>query len=657
MLFSSQSSDSLNALSATSLNPSALQRNNSTAALYTVPTGLAEGLADLIQQIGSSASSITATTEFTPLRTSSVISDSVFNVVSDVSFLGTNICSPILDTTELTPFIASSAVSDSVFNVARDLSALDLDTRFSNQFTDQVYKYGDILWLGDDTPDTARDIGHLSDHTVYSFNDHIGNSDKIDFYTFTLDSPTTVRFALTGLNAIAAMTVYPVAGSGTVLRSDGQDGRSDQLFQGSLNAGTYYVSVNTADVDPSIFITNTDYTLRLQTDPYEVPILLDFVPSLLASEHDLGTLRGSHNFSGNFHVKSDFLTFDIHPVKQYHFNLASASDLSVSISAGDFWNLVQDANDNGLVDSSELIANGIGEQPSSFVGLSPGSYFLQIGPFPQIAAPVATSKQYNLNVTATPALNSAGSALNVGSEPDDSPNQATEIGDLIGQRSFSNTVGAADKNDFYRFNLSARSNLNLSLSGLTANADMQVIRDVNHNGVVDPGDVVASSTLKGTASESINLQGLDKGFYFVRVNGAADNTSYTLNLTGTPGRGMAPEPNNTLATAYNMGTLNTFRQFSGFVGWSDPDDYYRFTLGTSRQVDLSLGGMSALADLQLLDSQGVVIASDGTYSGHSSANISRSLAAGDYMVRVQHYEDPDYFPVNHDTQYVLGLAA
>jgi trimeric autotransporter adhesin len=143
----------------------------------------------------------------------------------------------------------------------------------------------------------------------------------------------------------------------------------------------------------------------------------------------------------------------------------------------------------------------------------------------------------------------------------------------------------------------------------------------------------------------------------VRVAGIEGATNYTLNLTGTPGLGLAPEPNNTLATAYNLGTLNTLRQFNGFVGWSDPDDYYRFTLGTSRQVDLMLGGMSAFADLQLLDRNGVVVASDSAHSDHTTLAISRSLAAGEYIVRVKHYEDPDYFPVNKDTRYRLSLAA
>ena len=652
MLFSFQSSDSLNALSTTSLNPSALQRN-STAALYTAPTGLA----DLIQQsdfrLGSSASSITATTEFTPLSTSSVISDRAFDVVSDVSVISTNIYSPSLDTTtELTPFIASSAVSDSVFNVTRDLSVPDLDTRSSNKFTDQVYKYQDSLWLGDDTQDTARDIGRLSNSTVYSFNDSVGNSDRTDFYKFTLDGPTSINLALTGLNAPVTPALTGFTGAPVTLSLYGPEGLELRYLDGSsvlkseVGAGTYYVSVNAG-------YRATDYTLRIQATKSDSD-----KPTLLASTYDMGTLRGLRSFSD--YLPGGTLSRNVsggvvavtHKSEQYHFNLASASDLSVSTDHGSLF-LVQDANNNGIVDLGELIGTVRGGRPLSFADLPVGSYFLQVGW--DNGWDISGSTSYNLNLTATPAFNSATTAL-MGSEPNDSLIQAIEIGSLLGQRSFRNTVGAADKNDFYRFNLPGMSNLNLSLSGLTANADVQVIRDVNQNGTVDLGEVVASSTLQGTASELINLQGLDTGFYFVRVDGAEDNTSYTLNLTGTPGQGVAPEPNNTLATAYNMGTLNTFRQFGGFVGWSDPDDYYRFTLGTSRQVDLMLWGMSAFADLQLLDSQGAVIANDSAYDGHYPV-ISRPLAPGDYMVRVQHYEDPDYFPVNQDTQYMLNLAA
>ncbi len=512
---------------------------------------------------------------------------------------------------------------------------------------DDIYIPNRVL-LGDDTKDMARDLGHLTNSTVYTFKDYVGYSDKSDFYQFTIDDVAYVSMALTGLNATADLSIS-IGDSVAQMFPSVTPLMSDRLYKMTLGPGTYYVAVKSFgsyEPDSSGFH-NTDYTLRFQCNT-ESATRDD--PTLLSARNDLGLLRGTRNFSAQADVSSFANGFGFSSIEQYHFNLANVSDLSVSINNSKLY-LIQDANNNGIVDPGEMIGTSqAGSQPLSLTGLSAGSYFLQISSVNKYK-PTA----YNLNLTATPSLNSTIPGLNL--EPNDTLNQSIDIGNLIGQRSFSNTIGGTDKNDFYRFNLGSPSNLNLSLSGLTANADVQVIRDVNHNGIADQGDVVASSARGGTAAESIDLQGLDQGFYFVRVSGNEGTTNYTLNLTGTPGLGLAPEANDTLATAHNLGTLNTLRQFNGFVGWSDPDDYYRFTLGTSRQVDLLLGGMSAFADLQLLDRNGAIVASDSAYSGHMNLAISRSLAAGDYIVRVKHYEDPDYFPVNQDTQYQLRLAA
>lgn len=59
----------------------------------------------------------------------------------------------------------------------------------------------------------------------------------------------------------------------------------------------------------------------------------------------------------------------------------------------------------------------------------------------------------------------------------------------------SDAVGTADPNDYFRFSFSASSSsLSVLLSGLSANADLQVIRDANFNRTVDPGEVIGSST-------------------------------------------------------------------------------------------------------------------------------------------------------------------
>ncbi|MEB3325017.1 MAG: pre-peptidase C-terminal domain-containing protein [Cyanobacteriota bacterium] len=90
---------------------------------------------------------------------------------------------------------------------------------------------------------------------------------------------------------------------------------------------------------------------------------------------------------------------------------------------------------------------------------------------------------------------------------------------------------------------------------------------------------------------------------------------------------------NTRSTARNIGTLSGNQTFSDWVGSTDTNDYYRFDLSQASSFSLSLSGLSAEADVQLLGASGSVLASSA-YGGTTSEVISRSLNAGTYFVRV-----------------------
>jgi hypothetical protein len=242
--------------------------------------------------------------------------------------------------------------------------------------------------------------------------------------------------------------------------------------------------------------------------------------------------------------------------------------------------------------------------------------------------------------------------------PDNTLGAATNLGTLNGTITSNNFVGSTDTNDYYRFSLGATSNFNLSLSGLSADADVQVIRDTNSNGVVDTGEVIRSSANGGTTAESINLQGLGAGTYYVRVYPFdSANTNYTLSLTGTPGLGRPTELNNTLGTAYDISTLNGTRIFNDAVSSSDTNDFYRFSLGTTSNFNLTLNGLSEDADVQVIrdaNFNGVVDADDvirsSTAGGTTAESINLGgLAAGTYYVRVYPYN-------NANTNYTLSLT-
>ncbi|WP_374489593.1 pre-peptidase C-terminal domain-containing protein [Zoogloea sp.] len=332
---------------------------------------------------------------------------------------------------------------------------------------------------------------------------------------------------------------------------------------------------------------------------------------------------------------------------------------------------------------------------------------------------------------------------------------ARSIG-LLGStaQSFNDYVGSDDTNDYYRFTLDSTRNLSLTLSGLSADADLMLFNST--------GGLLRLSNQGGTLSESITYNGLAAGTYFVRIYQFSGSTNYTLNaraLPVTPSLSIAPlsankaegssgstpftftvtrsgdtsastsvaytlvhgntnaadfsgslggtvsfgvgqttqtitlnvvgdqsiethesfsvvlsnavngsittgsasavivnddfppdNAGNTLATARNIGTLgSTPLSLSDYVGSADTNDYYRFTLDATRNLRLTLAGLSADADLALLNSAGSVLRMSAV-SGTVAENISYDgLAAGTYYVRV--------YPYSGSTNYTLSARA
>lgn len=157
-----------------------------------------------------------------------------------------------------------------------------------------------------------------------------------------------------------------------------------------------------------------------------------------------------------------------------------------------------------------------------------------------------TSTNYTLTLTADAAGDSYATARN--------------IGILNGTRNFSDFVGTTDDIDYYRFYVSDNSDVRIDLTGLSADADLYLMRDRNGNGRFDESDVLDSSDLSGTNSDSIQLNNLAAGTYFVRVEQWTGNTNYNLSLSST--------------------AVNGFQRLQGTLG----ADTFRVNLGTGRTI-------------------------------------------------------------------------
>ena len=185
------------------------------------------------------------------------------------------------------------------------------------------------------------------------------------------------------------------------------------------------------------------------------------------------------------------------------------------------------------------------------------------------------------------------------------------------------TGAVQDADDYYKFTLNTSGTVNINLSGLTGNADLQLRN--SSNSVLQP-----TSSQLGTASESINSV-LAPGTYYIRVfpNSAVTNYNLGFSFTADP----PDQAGNTLANAKSV-TLNSSPiTYSDLVSQGDTKDYYRFDLASNSLVDIKFTSLSADANLQLLNQGGSTLQSSNQ-TGLALDSIRLSLNSGIYYVLV-----------------------
>lgn len=115
--------------------------------------------------------------------------------------------------------------------------------------------------------------------------------------------------------------------------------------------------------------------------------------------------------------------------------------------------------------------------------------------------------------------------------PADNFSTAKSLGILTDSLSANDFVGAAEPTDIYSFILNTPSLFSVTVDGLSADVDIELIQDINGNGIVGADDIIGSSNNLGTASERIVSKGaLPTGTYFVRVSQIQGDTNYNLRL-------------------------------------------------------------------------------------------------------------------------------
>ncbi|MBF2078822.1 MAG: hypothetical protein IGR76_09960, partial [Synechococcales cyanobacterium T60_A2020_003] len=162
---------------------------------------------------------------------------------------------------------------------------------------------------------------------------------------------------------------------------------------------------------------------------------------------------------------------------------------------------------NKQIDSGEVLetaSNGFGSETQTLV---PGTYYVRVSP--RFSSFLST--RYDLSLVATP------KPSNLNTDPGETLSGAPSVG-ILNQLPTStfiarDYVGVQDAGDAFRFDLTETRTVNVRITSDNW-TQAALIFDANGNGLVDPGDTLATA---GSISSSGTTRSLAPGSYFVLV--------------------------------------------------------------------------------------------------------------------------------------------
>ncbi len=263
--------------------------------------------------------------------------------------------------------------------------------------------------------------------------------------------------------------------------------------------------------------------------------------------HNIGNLTNTAIQGGD--LLNDYWTED-----HYTFNISNSSSINLNlhnITMNDDADLklYRDVNANGVLDGADEFLQSSTNLYSADDSIN---YFANAGSYIAVVERYALGSQdrldYELDLSATHQYRSHPNLL-----PDE-----FEVGELSTPTSFTGRettsyygwVGNANTADTYVFSLRDidgfdpqtfrfyRPRVNISLTGLSSDADIRIIRDSNNNDIIDSGEVIVggSSTNGGTSSELISGISIRGDELIVQVYQYSGDTNYQLNFESYWGR-------------------------------------------------------------------------------------------------------------------------
>ena len=428
-----------------------------------------------------------------------------------------------------------------------------------------------------------------SGFTQYSLATSVGNANVIDLgstatgkkieYSGSIDDEQDIDLYKFQVDKAG---IVNISADGTMCLLD-ENLKEQRWVEGSstaaLSAGTYYIF--TSSDEPC------DYTFTITTSGK----LTDAEPNdSLADAYDLKTITGS--------ISVENLRFDYSDDKDlYKFTLTESRQVTISIDGETSYDYCD------LLDQYGNYLTCLGGENLT-CSLSAGTYYLDIYGY--------STGNYSITIDTA--------ELSGKEEPNDSLADAYDLKTITGKLSVKDfKFNYENDADYYKFTLAEDRMITFSID----RGDVTLyLYDEDGNELKDElcGDPIISTLSKGT--------------YYIEVKGY-DPGDYTLTITPeTPPKG---EPNNTLATAYNIGNIEkeTLIDNLNFHTWSDVD-FYKFSLTSGKKVSISVDSDSEDyfdAGIILLDADG-----NGIRTYTDECFTTGTLAAGTYFIGVRSYE-------------------
>lgn len=326
----------------------------------------------------------------------------------------------------------------------------------------------------------------------------------------------------------------------------------------------------------------------------------------LTQARNLGNLSGDATYSRQGAVNSG--TTDV-----FKFKLSRSSSINLSLG-----NLSNNADLRLLsANGKEIKRSAQANRRSESIHnrLAEGNYYIQV-------SANGGSASYQLDIAGS------GRSLDAGNDI----KNALDTGNLSSaNRSHEGRVSNRDQ-DLYRFDLSEKGIVNLSLS--------DVRRDVDLSLLDSKGNEVSRSTNNGLSNELIN-ESLNAGTYFVQVSRLGNlRTSYKLEMSangsavslGSSTGSTIGGSSESLSSAESVSSATFSR--SDFVGGGDREDTYRFSLSKSGIFSADTTGLAGNSTVRLVQDRNNNGAIDAGEVLSSNKIIRRFLNSGTYFLQV-----------------------